>query len=83
MGETEFTMAIEISEDGSMIITGEHIQVARLLALRGALKLESKGLKMSRGRSALSIVKELTGLTGTKATMPAKYDAWLTAKGII
>lgn len=76
-------MAIEINGSGSIVVTGEHIEVYRLLALRGALGLEAKGLKMSRGRSALSIVKEITGLTGTKATMPAKYDAWLTAKGII
>lgn len=76
-------MAIEINNSGSIMITGEHIQVYRLLALRGALSLEAKGLRMSRGMSALKAVKSLTGLTGTRATMPAKYDAWLKANGII
>jgi hypothetical protein len=40
----------------------------RLFALRSAIRLEMKGLKMSRGRSALAIAKAEFGLSrGTKA----------------
>lgn len=38
----------------------------RLLALRGALKLECLGMKRSRGPSAFSIVKREFGFKGTK-----------------
>jgi hypothetical protein len=76
-------MSVEVSESGSIIVTGEHIQIYRLLALRSALKMEAMGLRMSRGFSALKSVKSITGLTGTRATMPAKYEAWLKANNII
>jgi hypothetical protein len=75
-------MAIE-NNNGSIIVTGEHIQVYRLLALYHALKLECKGLKMSKGLSALAAIKRTTGLTGTRATMLPKYEAWLKANNII
>jgi len=76
-------MPIEVNDSGSIIVTGESIQVYRMLALRSALGLEAKGMRMSRGMSALAAVKSLTGLTGTRSTMPAKYDAWLRKNGII
>jgi len=47
------------------LLTGEQIGHARLLALRGALRLEIKGFGR-RGRSVYSIVKEEFGFKGNK-----------------
>lgn len=42
----------------TITITGkDNIDFARLLTLRVGLKLEARGMKMSRGRSALSILR--------------------------
>lgn len=57
-------MGINEDNGGATVITGaENIENVRLLALRGALKLEVKGLKR-RGRSARTIAQELLGLPG-------------------
>jgi hypothetical protein len=37
--------------------TPSQIEYIRLCAFRGALKLEARGMKMSRGRSALSLAR--------------------------
>ena len=50
-----------------VIITGqEQIARARMLTLRAGLKLEVHGLRMTRGRTCYSIVKEELGLKGNK-----------------
>jgi hypothetical protein len=41
----------------------------RLLTLRQALKLEMMGLKMSRGKTAYSIIKSELGLKGSRETV--------------
>lgn len=57
------------------IITGErNVRHVRLLALRSALKLELKGLKISRGRSAYSIIKSEFGLRGNRESVLAQFD---------
>ncbi len=43
--------------NGGTTFTGKGIDGFRLAALKGALSLEAKGMKMSRGRSALSVAK--------------------------
>ena len=48
-----------------MIIEGEDIYKARILRLRGMLKLEMKGMTR-RGQSAYSIIKEEFGFKGTR-----------------
>ena len=76
-------MGIEVTETGAIVATGEGIKVFQLLALRGALKMESIGMKR-RGKSALSIVKAHTGLKArTAEDMVPKYDGWLQAQGIL
>ena len=64
--------------------TPEEIEAYRLLALRGALKLESVGLKTSKGKSAFSIVKKMTGLPGrsAKELLPL-YEDLLREYGIL
>jgi hypothetical protein len=64
--------------------TPEEIEAYRLLALRAGLKLESVGMKMSKGRSAFSIVKKMTGLPGrsAKELLPL-YEDLLRQYGIL
>ena len=77
-------MAIKVTETGATMITGSDIQVYRLLTLRHALKAETIGLRLVRGRSALSIVKAETGLKArTAKDMLPKYEALLREIGVL
>lgn len=62
----------------TVIDTPEGIAFFQLLARRGALQLEIKGIKR-RGRSAYSICKEVYGLRGTRQAVLAKMDALVEA----
>ena len=44
----------------------EHIDMYQLLALRKALELEMKGLRMSRGRTAYSAIKQMFNIKGSR-----------------
>ena len=77
-------MAIEVTETGAMVVTGSDIQVYRMLTLRQALKAETIGLRLIRGRSALAIVKAETGLKArTAKDMLPKYEALLREIGVL
>jgi hypothetical protein len=67
-------LAIETGVGGT-VITGEHIELYRLLALKGALKLEMKGLKR-RGRSVYSILKS-EGYRGNKAAVLRELETYI------
>jgi hypothetical protein len=67
-------MAIERTQDGAVIITGNDIDTYRLLALKGALKLETLGMKR-RGPSAYSIVKKEFNLRGDKVSVLKQFEA--------
>lgn len=54
------------------VVTGNQIQVARMLTLKAALKLECLGMTR-RGRSVYSIVKEEFSLRGSKASVLAQF----------
>lgn len=83
MGETEFTMAIEI-KDGTTSITGEHINVYRLMVIRQGLKAEALGMRLSRrAPSCLSIVKREFGMKGNLASVTVQFEALLRSNGII
>lgn len=58
-------MPIEISPH-STLITGDSINFYRLLSLRGGLKLEMKGLRLSRGSTCYAVIKREFGLKGSK-----------------
>lgn len=62
--------------------TPDKIDAFRLLALKGRLSLEVKGLTC-RGRSAYSIVKDEFNLKGSKAKVLAQFKEILTARGIL
>ena len=49
-----------------IIDSPEQISMYRALTLKAGLKLEVKGMRMSRGRTAYSIIKEEYGLKGSK-----------------
>lgn len=51
------------------ILTGSAIADYRALVLLSALRLEVKGLKISRGSSAYSIVKREYSLKGSKVNV--------------
>lgn len=53
-------MPIESTESG-IVVTGPEIELARLMALRGAVSLEARGLRR-RGRSANTIACQELGL---------------------
>jgi hypothetical protein len=57
---------IEHSPSGAVVATGKGVELFRLLALKSALKLEIKGLRMSRRMSALKAAKSITGLSSNK-----------------
>ena len=50
--------------------TPEKISFVRLAALKAGLSLEIKGMKMSRGRSAFSLLKDM-GYKGTRSEVLA------------
>ena len=51
------------------MLTGDQIPLYRLIALLKGIELEGKGIKVSRGRSCLSIVKRQFGWTGNRETV--------------
>ena len=56
-------------------LTGNQIHKARFLALQSAMNLEAKGLRMSRGRTAMSIVKQEFGFKGNRSKIQAQLQA--------
>lgn len=50
-----------------MMLTGAQIPAARVLTLKAGLKLEVKGLTISRGISCYAIIKKEFGFRGSKA----------------
>ena len=66
-----------------MIDTPEKIEAFRLLQLKAVLKLETKGMKMWQGKSAYSVVKEMTGLKGSKQKVYDAYVQLLKHNGIL
>jgi hypothetical protein len=47
----------------------DQIKIFRLLTLRQGIKLEIKGLKVSRGASAYAIIKAELGLKGSRISV--------------
>ena len=59
-----------------MVITKPHeIQLFRLLTLRAGLKLEIRGLRVSKGRSCFAIIKQEFGLTGSREEVLEQFSA--------
>lgn len=69
-------MPIEHHEGGSTSITGESITFLQLVAQKGAVGLELKGIRMSRGPVLWKQLKTYYGIQGGKK----EVYAWLCAK---
>jgi hypothetical protein len=59
------------------VITGDGIRIYRLLVLQGALRLECKGMKMSRGRSVYAVIKKEFGLKGSKQRVLTQFEQYI------
>tara|TARA_R100001082_G_C4356636_1_gene157202 strand:- start:1216 stop:1455 length:240 start_codon:yes stop_codon:yes gene_type:complete len=57
------------------VITGKAIPLYRLHVLRKGIYLEGKGLKLSRGRSCLAIVKKEFGWKGNREKILGMLNA--------
>ena len=57
------------------LTTPTQIAVYRLATLRSALKLESRGLRISRGPTALSILRKEYGYKGKREAILAQVTA--------
>jgi len=66
-----------MNDKGFCIAGEEKVRNARILTLRSALKLELKGLKMSRGISVYAIVKREFGFKGSKARVLEQLNAFI------
>jgi len=62
-----------------VMLTGNQIQKARLLALQMGMRLEARGMRMSRGRTAMSIVKGEFGFKGNRAKIQAQLQTVIEA----
>ena len=56
-------------------LTGNQIDLARVLTLRSMLQLEIKGMHRSRSPSAYSMLKKM-GYTGSRAKVLAELNEW-------
>lgn len=76
-------MAIE-SDNSGTILTGEHINIFRLLTIRQGLKAEARGMRLTRNApTCLSIAKKEFCLKGNLASVTLQFDDLLRANGII
>ena len=77
-------MPIEVSENGTIMATGEGVEVMRILAVRRALMLEIKtGMKMSSRYSTMNVAKNICGSPKrTKAGVLKDLEAFMDEVGI-
>jgi hypothetical protein len=61
---------------GGFVVTDDSIQLFRQRTLLRALQLEVKGMKISRGASAYSIIKKEYDLKGSKQKVLEQFE-WL------
>lgn len=73
-------MGFTKTEGGVVIDGAASVHLARLMALGAALSLEIRlGLRVSRGRTAYSILKREYGLKGSRERVLAQVDKMLDA----
>ena len=70
---------IESNEHGTMVITGEHIPLYRLMVMASGLKLEIKGIRYSRGRTCYALAKSEFGFKGNKTKVLEQLEAHIEA----
>tara|TARA_Y100000004_G_C8923438_1_gene416497 strand:- start:811 stop:1029 length:219 start_codon:yes stop_codon:yes gene_type:complete len=60
----------------------EQIQMAKYLTMRSGLKLEIKGMRLSRGISCYKMIKDTFGLKGSKQKVLEQFEQLLTEAGV-
>jgi hypothetical protein len=60
--------------EGFTISGEDNINKARLIALKFGLRMEIKGIRMSRGRTCYSIIKSEFGLKGNKQRVLDQFE---------
>jgi hypothetical protein len=70
------------TQEPAIVITGaDNIEMARLIAIRGALRLEVRGMSR-RGRSARALANEAMGTNiRTKLGTYLAFNEWLVSRG--
>jgi hypothetical protein len=68
-------MSVDRMSNGGFVITGESIALYRLMTLRRGIMMEAKGLRLTRGRSCLSIVKSEFGWKGNRDKILSLLEA--------
>lgn len=71
------------NNENIIILGKEQTSAFRLLTLRQGLKLELKGMKMSRGRSAYSTIKTEFNLKGNKQSVLDQFSKILEDRKIL
>ncbi len=64
---------------GGTTITGDGIEKVRLLSLQMAFKVEARGMKLSRGISAIAIARKQYGLKGNRESLARQVDELIAA----
>ena len=69
---------IKQDESGSISVTGDDIQVYRLLTIRKGLELEIDGMRMTRGGSTCyAIARREFGFKGNRAKVLAQLNDYI------
>jgi hypothetical protein len=69
---------IERHESGGMTITGDDIQIYRLLTIRQGLRLEMDGLRITnRGSTCYAIARKEFGFRGNRAKVLAQLNDYI------
>lgn len=66
-------MSVNLNKEPIVLDKPEEVEFASILALRSALKLQTRGLKVSRGASALTIARK-RGFTTKRTAQGALED---------
>ena len=67
-------MEVAIERKGYTTIEGGFIPVYRLIVLLQGIKLELKGMKLSKGASCYSIIKKEIGLRGSMQSVHDQFE---------
>jgi len=83
MPEKTNTLIFMEIDMGFMLQGKDQMLGARLLTMRAGLQLELKGLRMSRGVSCYALVKQETGLKGSKQKVYDQFEVMLKEAGVL
>lgn len=68
-------MPVEITQSGAVgFIGSDGVNLFRMMTILRGLKMEAKGLKMTRGMSCLAIAKREFGLKGNREKVLAQFE---------